>query len=234
MRPSRLLRAACILLTGAIAATLWWGYLFLEHAREDAIRAVDEFNAETERMMTVYDRPIPEGNVMQLWLQDDPQWAHVPYAVGTVGDSGCGLVCAAMALEYMTLQRVTPLQLADYVGDSCLTDGVNDMGKFCRYIEEAYPEYEIESTGQMWRIDDALALVRDGWLVFCGMSGELGDSEYDGHVVMLWMEQDGSYWMRDPDSGGNSQRAWTEDELREVDWLYFYGIRGGYYGAQRN
>lgn len=49
MRPSRLLRAACILLTGALAATLWWGYLFLEHAREDAIRAVDEFNAETER-----------------------------------------------------------------------------------------------------------------------------------------------------------------------------------------
>lgn len=182
MRPSRFLRAACILLTGALAATLWWGYLFLEHAREDAIRAVDEFNAETERMMTVYDRPIPEGNVMQLWLQDDPQWAHVPYAGGTVGDSGCGLVCAAMALEYMTLQRVTPLQLADYVGDSCLTDGVNDMGKFCQYIEEEYTEYGIESTGQMWRIDDAMALVRDGWLVFFGMSGELGDSEYDGHV----------------------------------------------------
>lgn len=92
------------------------------------------------------------------------------------------------------------------------------MGKFCRYIEEAYPEYGIESTGQIWRIGDALALVRDGWLVFCGMSGELGDSEYDGHVVMLWMESDGSYWMRDPDSGGNSQRVWTEDELREVDW----------------
>lgn len=66
------------------------------------------------------------------------------------------------------------------------------------------------------------------------MSGELGDSEYDGHVVMLWMESDGSYWMRDPDSGGNSQRVWTEGELREVDWKYFYGIRGGLYGAQRN
>ena len=87
---------------------------------------------------------------------------------------------------------------------------------------------------QPWRIDDALALVRDGWLVFCGMSGELGDSEYDDHVVVLWMEGDGSYRMRDPDSGGNSQRVWTEDELREVDWKYFYGIRGGLYGAQRD
>lgn len=121
MRPSRFLRAACIFLTGALAATLWWGHLFLEHARDDAIRSVDEFNAETERMYPVYDRQIQEGNVMQLWLQDDPQRAHVPYAGGTVGDSGC-----------------------------------------------------------------------------------------------------------------NSQRVWTEDELREVDWKYFYGIRGGLYGTQRN
>lgn len=234
MRPSRPLRAACIPLTGALAATLWRGHLFLEHAREDAIGAADELDAETERTMTVCDRPIPEGNVMRPWLQDDPQWAHVPYAGGTVGDSGCGLACAAMALEYMTLQRVTPLRLADCVGDSCLTDGVNDMGKFCRYTEETYPGYGIESTGQMWRIDDALALVRDGWLAFCGMSGELGDSECDGHVVMPRTESDGSYWMRDPDSGGNSQRVWTEDEPREVDWKCFYGIRGGLYGAQRD
>lgn len=223
-----------MLLTGVLAATLWWGHIFLEHAREDAIRDVGEFNAETERMATVYDRPVPGGDVMQLWLQDDPQWAGAAYAGGTVGDSGCGLVCAAMALEYMTSQRVTPPQLADRVGDSCLTDGVNDMGKFCRYIEETYPGYGIESAGQVYRIDDALALVRDGWLVFCGMSGELGDSEYYDHVVMLWAESDGSYWMRDPDSGGNSQRAWGEDELREVDWKCFYGIRGGPHGGQRD
>lgn len=223
-----------MLLTGALAATLWWGHLFSEHAREDAMRAVDEFNAETERMTTVYDRPMPEGNAMRLRLQDDPRRAHVPYAGGTVGDSGCGPVCAAMALEYTTLQRVTPLQLADYVGDSCPTDGVNDMGKFCQHIEEAYPERGIESTGQMRRIDDAMALAGDGWPVFCGMSGELGDSEYDGRVAMLRTESDGSCWMRDPDSGGNSQRVWTEDELREVDWKYFYGTRGGLYGAQRN
>ena len=71
MRPIRFLRAACLLLTGALAATLWWGYLFLEHARQDAIMAVDEFNAETERMMTVYDRPIPDGNSQRVWTEDE-------------------------------------------------------------------------------------------------------------------------------------------------------------------
>lgn len=88
MRTSRFLRAACIFLTGALAATLWWGYLFLGHAREDAIRAVDEFNAETERMAAVCDRPIPGGGAMRPRLQDGPQRANAPYAGGTVGDSG--------------------------------------------------------------------------------------------------------------------------------------------------
>lgn len=234
MRLCRALRTACVLAAGALVATLWWGHLFIEHAREDAIEAVEEFNAETERMYPVYDRPIHEGGVMQTWLQDDPQWAHVPYAGSTVGEAGCGLACAAMAIQYMTLQDVTPLQLADHVGDGCLTDGVNDMGKFCRYIEETYPDYGVESTGAVWELDDALALVRDGWLVFCGMSGQLGESDYEGHVVLLWMEGDGSYWLRDPASGANSQRAWSEGELRSVGWSYFYGIRGGHYGTERD
>ena len=79
MRAIRFLRAVCILLIGAIAATLWWGCLFLEHARQDAIRAVGEFNAETERMATVYDRPIPGGNSQRTWTEDElleVDWKH--------------------------------------------------------------------------------------------------------------------------------------------------------------
>lgn len=87
-------------------------------------------------MRPVCDRPIPEGNVVQPWLQDDPQRAHVPYAGWTVGDSGRGLVCAAMAPEHMALQRVTPLRLAGRVGDSRPTGGVDDTGESCRYIGE--------------------------------------------------------------------------------------------------
>ena len=79
-------------------------------------------------------------------FQTDPQWDYVPYAGGTIGDYGCGLTCAAMAIKYMTLQDITPLTLASFVGDACLTDGVNDPGKFCTWIAEHYPEYGIEST----------------------------------------------------------------------------------------
>lgn len=85
MMPSRLLREACILLTGALAATLWWGYLFLEHARDDAIRVVDEFNAETQRMMTVYDRPIPGGNSQRTWTEDELREVDCKYFYGIRG-----------------------------------------------------------------------------------------------------------------------------------------------------
>lgn len=224
-------RVAVPLLAGALAATMLWGGILLEHSEgdADALAEAREQGYE-EAMRPVLDRPIPEGNHMPLWLQDDPQWADFPYAGGTIGDRGCGLVCAAMAVKYLTVQDVTPPMLADAVGDTCLTGGVNDPGKFCAWIAEHYPEYRIEHSGILYRLDDALERVDEGWLAFAGMRGRLGEREYEGHVVLVWRAEDGTYWVRDPASGANSQRAWTREELEEVGWEYFYTIRGGLYG----
>ena len=41
-------------------------------------------------------------------------------------------------------------------------------------------------------------------------------------------------WIRDPASAGNSARAFTLEELEQVDFHYFYCIRGGFYGTQRH
>lgn len=230
------LKAVALVLSGALASILFCGWLIIGHVESDA-SALSEARkdgyeaAEQDRLTIVKDRPIAEGNHMPLWLQNDPQWSHVPYANGTVGDSGCGLVCAAMALEYMTLQGITPLQLSDFVGDECLTGGVNDPGKFCAWIESHYPEYGIESSEIYYETGRALSDVEGGWLVFAGMSGALGDSEYDGHVVMIWCADDEGFWVRDPASGSNSARPFSAEELSAVDFKYFYSIRGGLYGA---
>lgn len=226
------IRLAASLLMGALAATCLWGLLMVDHAEMDA-QALAEAREQgrDEATMSVLDRPIPEGNWIPLCLQDDPQWADVPYAGSTIGEAGCGLVCASMAIKYMTLQDVTPLTLADAVGDSCLTAGVNDPGKFCAWIAERYPEYKIEYSEISYQLGPVLDAVDDGWLAFAGMSGELGDESYEGHVVLIWLSEDGSYWVRDPASGENSQRAWTRDELASARWKYFYTIKGGFYGA---
>ena len=202
---------------------------YTEPKREEGYAA-----AEEDRLAIVVDRPIAEGNSMPLWLQTDPQWDYIPYAGGTIGDHGCGLTCAAMAVKYMTLQDITPLTLASFVGDTCLTDGVNDPGKFCAWIAEHYPEYGIESTPISYDLAPVLQNVSDGWLAFAGMSGTLGDRDYGGHVVLIWRADDDGYWIRDPASAGNSARAFTLEELEQVDFHYFYCIRGGFYGTQRH
>lgn len=230
------LKGAALVLSGALASMVFCGLLLVGHANDDA-RAIMEARsdgyeeAERDWSAIVAERPATDVLAMPLWLQTDPQWANAPYAGGTIGDSGCGLVCAAMALEYMTLQGVNPLQLAECVGDSCLTAGVNDPGKFCEWIKAKYPEFRIECSEIYYERDRALSDVQNGWLVFAGMSGTLGDADYDGHVVMIWRADDAGFWIRDPASGSNSSRPFSAEELSAVDFKYFYSIRGGLYGA---
>lgn len=233
------LEGAALALSGALASMAFCGCLAVGHAGRDAAALAEARRegceaAAEERLASVSGRPIAEGNSMPLWLQTDPQWDYMPYAGGTVGDHGCGLTCAAMAIKYMTLQDITPLTLASFVGDACLTDGVNDPGKFCSWIAGHYPEYGIESTPISYDLAPVLQNVSDGWLAFAGMSGTLGDGDYGGHVVLIWRADDDGYWIRDPASAGNSARPFTLEELEQVDFAYFYCIRGGFYGAQRH
>ena len=95
---------------------------------------------------------------------------------GTIGDSGCGLVCAAMAVKYITTQDVTPLTVAGAVGTACLTDGVNDMEKFAQWIASTYEPYGITHTGKLYSLQSALAKVDAGAVCFAGVRGTFGDS----------------------------------------------------------
>lgn len=91
-----------------------------------------------------------------------------------------------------------------------------------------------ESTPISYDLAPVLQNVSDGWLAFAGMSGTLGDRDYGGHVVLIWRADDDGYWIRDPASAGNSARTFTLEELEQVDFHYFYCIRGGFYGTQRH
>ena len=176
----------------------------------------------------VYE-PIPAGMYMPMYMQDDVQWGHIDYAGGTIADSVCGLACAAMAVKATTMQDVTPLTLAEAVGETCLTDGVNDPEKFAQWISTTYADYGIDVSEKLYRTEQALRFVDGGWLCFAGLSGTFGDSVYGGHVVLIWHAGDDGYWVRDPASAANSSRAFTEQELMAVDFRYFVCLRGGNY-----
>lgn len=227
------LREALAFLSGATAALMVCLFYLVAYANTPENRPEQDATATlavTERTI----KPISADAYMPLYLQTEPQWAHFPYANGTIGDSGCGLACAAMAIKYMTTQDVTPATLSDLVGASCLTDNVNDPAKFASWIVSTYPEYGITATPKFYLLESALDMVNSGWVCFAGLSGGFGEAIYASHVVLLWRSDDGGYWVRDPASAANSAHAFTAEELHSVDFSYFVGIRSGFYDIARH
>lgn len=197
---------------------------------QDSAKPAQESRFET-LALEVNDIPCEEqqkaihaGWIMPLYLQDDIQWSRIDYAEGTIGDSGCGLSCAAMAIEYLTGQIVTPLDLEAIVGSTCTVYGVNDMARFGAYMSEAYG---LRTSEIYYDLDRALSEVTSSSVVFAGVRGELWERAYGGHIVCIWKTDGDSVYIRDPASGANSQHRFTVEELRGTEWLYFYTTSKG-------
>lgn len=87
-----------------------------------------------EPLPVIYDKPLDKPTEVPVYLQADERWGGLSYAGEDLAAAGCGLTCAAMAWEWLYGQACTPAQMLGFVGESCLTDGVNDMEKFCRWM----------------------------------------------------------------------------------------------------
>ena len=151
----------------------------------------------------------------------------MPYATAdsTVAESGCGLCCAAMAASYITGDDITPPVLLNLVGNRCIDAGMNHMGRFCEELQALYGiEYQ-----DLWSLKDAERYLRDGWMIFAGMSGSVyeGGNEYGAHVLYIWRCDSSGVYIKDPyDMNLTTPITWEQFEA--IDWgSYFYAIREG-------
>ena len=229
-RSAARLKIAIALLLGIAIGFAAWFSVALDHVKADSTHAAESYERGysngAQDTQPIIDKQMnaPKSGYMPLFLQKDPQWASYVYSDGTIGTYGCGLTCAAMALSYENGVTVTPDLLASLIGDACLTDRVNDMAKFTQVLHDRYRFERVET---FWSIAEALDYVDDGWIVFAGVSGTLGEREYGSHVVMIWKKNDnGAYAMRDPDDGANSIKTWTREELEAVGFGSFNALRG--------
>lgn len=85
-----------------------------------------------------------------------------------------------MAYTRLTGEEWTPLRLALTVGDTCTTDGLNDMQKFCAWMRAN--DGSLSSTGLLYDQQEALGYAGRGWMVFGSMTGQLheGGRAYGG------------------------------------------------------
>lgn len=169
--------------------------------------------------MVVEDK---SASYMPMHLQIDPQWSNTSYSTGTIESHGCGLCCLSMMVSYLEGREVYPSSLVAYQ-DSFLQADVNDQDAMCRWASETYG---FQWSGEQWGFNDSIDELLDaGYVVMCGMEGKLGDSEYEGHVVLVYGKTEDGYLIRDPDSAENSAHVFTEEELSEVTWGSLNGLK---------
>lgn len=154
-----------------------------------------------------------------LYYQFDERWADYPYAGGTIEENGCGLTAFASALSYKRQYKITPDTLAEVVGDSCLTAGVNDIGKFLAFFKD---DYGLVYSDIFYLREQALQRLHEGCIVFAGVEGTVGRESYSGHIVLLW-EVYGHINLLDPASSTNG--GLTEEEFNAADFTYFYWLK---------
>ena len=167
----------------------------------------------------VYDEP---QHVLPTHYQTDSAWSETPYLTGTIGTHGCGLVCASMAYSYIFNEEMTPDMVAAEVGDTCSTDGVNDMLKFAEWLSS-------KSSGgldltRVWLLDYVKDYIDEDVLVFVGMSGMLGKRMYSSHVVLMHDITESGASINDPYDPDNTRR-YTWQELDDAGFLYYVIVR---------
>lgn len=162
------------------------------------------------------------ADYMPVHLQIDPQWSNTSYSTGTIESHGCGLCCLSMMVSYLEGREIYPVDLVLYQ-DKFLQAEVNDQDAICKWASEAYG---LEWSGEQWGFNEHIDEMLDaGYVVMCGMEGKLGDSEYDGHVVLVYGKTEDGYLIRDPDSAENSVHVFSDEELSEVTWGSLNGLK---------
>lgn len=175
--------------------------------------------ADASVQTVIKDRSV---DYMPVHLQIDPQWSNTSYSTGTIESHGCGLCCLSMMVSYLEGREVYPTDLIPHQ-DKFLQAEVNDQDAMCKWASEAYG---LEWSGEQWGFNEYIDEMLDaGYVVMCGMEGKLGDSEYEGHVVLVYGKTEDGYLIRDPDSAENSVHVFSDEELSEVNWGSLNGLR---------
>lgn len=139
---------------------------------------------------TPYDAP--EVREPLRYSQDDPLWAVLPYGTVTISEAGCGLCVAASTFAYLTESPITPKSLEAAVEGTCLVD--NDMNDMILFAQFGAENYGLSHTEKLFEWDDVIAEVNSGHYVWLGVSGEVGDREYESHVICVWRTGLADYW----------------------------------------
>lgn len=168
------------------------------------------------------------------YLQTDPRWKNIPYAVkgekATIGGSGCGPTCMAMVIATWKDSRVTPVDTCKWSlahGGKAL-----NQGTFYSYFKPQGAAYGIEvnminsknlrtlniTDSAKYHLMAREALNRGDIVIACMGKGNWTNG---GHFILLYGVSGNTVYVNDPASTKLNRTAGSWERLKSEVKYYF-------------
>lgn len=130
------------------------------------------------------------------YYQTDIKWAKKKYGPGsmTIGSSGCGPTCAAMVIQSLKNNGITPEDTCKW---SSKNGYVTNVGTYWSYFVKQFNKYDI-SCKQTYNSSEALAALKNGDWVICIMGK--GNWTSGGHFILAYGYENKYVFINDPNS----------------------------------
>lgn len=130
------------------------------------------------------------------YYQTDTKWAKKKYGpkgtTMTIGSSGCGPTCAAMVIQSIKGNGITPVDTCEWSMNHGM---VANVGTYWSYFVPQFKEYGI-SCKKTSSSADALAALKKGNWVICIMTK--GNWTSGGHFILAYGYEDKYVFINDP------------------------------------
>lgn len=147
-----------------------------------------------------------------LFLQFDPRWGYLPYGSrGTVGSSGCGPSCLAMAIFHLTGDRsCTPGAIAQY----SLENGyyVEGVGTAWSLLANYPTQFGLTSYQINWSEANLKAELDKERVLICSVRP--GNFTSAGHFIVIYGYDENGFKINDPKCVYRSQLSWTYEQIK--------------------
>lgn len=139
-------------------------------------------------------------NKPTYYSQNDSRWKKIMYSsindsTQTIGSSGCGTTCAAMVIDTLRHNGITPVETSAWSvkhGYRTVSQGT-DWG----YFVPQFAAYNIPAH-QTWQQDDAANALDNGYMVIGRAKKGLWTSS--GHYILAWELDGDTIYINDPNS----------------------------------
>lgn len=172
----------------------------------DYVTGYPEHQGETDATLTRKEK----SEKYPLFLQWDTRWGYGSYGESSIGISGCGPTCLAMAVHALTEDdSVTPFKTAQYSeAQGYYVEGTGTSWELMTSGAEAFG-----ITGKELPLSEDLMKkeLDAGHPIICAMGA--GDFTTAGHFIMIYDYDKKGFKVNDPNCKARSEKNWTYEDL---------------------